>query len=141
MKRMIVFLLAAAMVLTLAACGAKEEKTQETEAAIEETVFAILEAKNCFYDAGYVELIAGAEESGAYTFKAEDSEAVEWRVYILDQAFDEGFRYIAQVAEPVLVGDGTVSVDVGKFVYVNCSANEFTTGVVDESAKLRITVK
>ena len=137
MKKIIAFLLALVMVSTLAACGAKEEETFEAK----EVIFAVIEAKNCFYDAGYVELIAGAKKPAAYTFTAENSEALQWQVYVLDEAFEEGFRYIAQAAEPVLVGDGKVSVEPGQFVYVYCSANEFTTGVVDENAKLKVTVE
>ena len=107
---------------------------------MEEKIFAILEAKDCFYDAGFVELISGAKEAAEYTFTSGNSDAVEWRVYILDQEFEEGFRYIKQVAEPVLTGNGTILVNEGQYVYVYCSANEFTTGVVDEHAKLNITV-
>ena len=154
MKKLMCLVLALVMVLALAACGAKEEPaetTAETEAvtiatteateAVAEMVFATFEAKNCFYDAGFVELIDGASESAVYTFTAENSDAVEWWVYVLDESFEEGFRYIKQVAEPVLKGDGEVFVEAGKFVYVYCSANEFTTGVVDENAKLKVTAK
>ena len=159
MKKIIRFLLVLAMVSALAACGAKEEEpvetireeatiatveeeeTIETVAVVEEKVVAILEAKNCFYDAGFVELVAGAEVSADYTFTAENSETVEWWVYVLEESFDEGFRYIKQVAEPVLVGDGEVSVDEGMYVYVYCTANEFTTDVADEQVALKITVK
>ena len=131
MKKVVACLIAIAMMMALTACAAAEE----------ENLFATIEAKNCFWDAGYVELIAGAERAGEYTFTAEQSEAVEWRVYVLEAAFDEGFRYISQAAQPVLVGDGTIFVDAGQFVYVYCSANELTTGVVDENAKLIVTVK
>ena len=141
MKKMMALLLALVMVLGLAACGVQEEKPAETAAVSEEKLFATIEAKNCFFDAGFVELIAGAELAGDYTFPGENSESVEWRVYILEEAFEEGYRYIKQVAEPVLIGDGTVTVAAGQFVYVYCSANEFTTGVVDENAKLSVTVK
>ena len=137
MKKIVAFLLALVMVAALAACGAKAEETVEAK----EEIFAVIEAKNCFYDAGYVEFVAGAEEAEEYTFTAENSEGVQWRVYVLDQVFDEGFRYIAQAAEPVLVGDGKISVEPGQFVYVYCSANEFTTGVADENAKLNVTVE
>ena len=130
MKKIIVFFLTFVITAALVACGAEETKT-----------IAVIEAKDCFYDAGYVEFVAGAEEAEEYTFTAENSEGVQWRVYVLDQVFDEGFRYIAQAAEPVLVGDGKVSVEPGQFVYVYCSANEFTTGVVDENAKLKVTVE
>ena len=141
MKKVMVFLLVLVMVLALAACGVQEEKPAETAVVSEEKHFATIEAKNCFYDAGFVEFIAGAEMAGTYSFTGENSEAVEWRVYILEEAFEEGYRYIKQVAEPVLIGDGTVTVAAGQFVYVYCSANEFTTGVVDENAKLNVTVK
>ena len=130
MKKIIVFFLTFVITAALVACGAEETKT-----------IAVIEAKNCFYDAGYVEFVAGAEEAEEYTFTAENSEGVQWRVYVLDQVFDEGFRYIAQAAEPVLVGDGKISVEPGQFVYVYCSANEFTTGVADENAKLNVTVE
>lgn len=137
MKKIMAFLLALVMVAALAACGAKEEETFEAR----EEIFAVIEAKNCFYDAGFVELIAGAEAAGEYTFTAENSEAVQWWVYVLEEAFEDGFRYIKQVAEPVLVGDGKIDLEPGQFVYVYCSANEFTTGVVDENAKLKVTVE
>ena len=162
MKRFIFILLAFTMLLT--ACGVKEETTvsttaaeAETTAATEDTeatesteavetteaeaVFATIEAKDCYSNAGYVEFISGAEESAEYSFTAVDSEKVQWRVYLLDESFEEGFRYISQAAEPALEGDGTVAVAEGQFVYVYCSVNEFTEDVPDEIAKLEITVK
>ena len=130
MKKIVVFLLAFAMVMSFAACGANEEKS-----------FATVNAKDCFGGAGYIEFIAGGEEAVELTFTAENSEAVEWSVYVFDEAFADGFRYISQAAEPVLVGDGTVSVKAGQFVYVYCSVNEFTADSPDENAKLNVTVK
>ena len=130
MRKPFILLLTFVILIVSNACGVSEEKT-----------FAIIEAKDCFDDAGFVELIAGTKESAEYTFTSENSDAVEWRVYILDQVFDEGFRYISQVAKPALVGDGTIFIDEGLYVYVYCSANEFTTGIVDENARLNITVK
>ena len=151
MKKLFILLLTFAMGTTLAACGTTEtkpleptetieEKAPEITETSEEKTFTIIEAKDCFYDAGFVELIAGAKEASEYTFTAENSDAVEWSVYTLDQAFDEGFRYIKQVTEPALVGDGTIFIDKGLYVYVYCCANEFTTGIVDENAKLNITI-
>ena len=55
-------------------------------------------------------------------------------------ADEDSFRYIKQFTEPVLLGDGTIFIDKGKYVYVYCSANEFTTGVADENAKLKVSV-
>ena len=141
MKKMIVLVLAFALVTALFACGANEEKAPETVEVIEEKICAVIEAKDCFFDAGFVALFDGAEESAEYTFTAENSETVEWRVYVLDEEFEDGFRYMKQAAEPVLIGDGTISVAEGQYVYVYCSANEFTTGVADENATLKVTVK
>ena len=147
MKRFAVILLAFAMIMSLTACSEKEEITttsipeETTETTAAETPFTVIEAKDCYNNAGYVEFISGAEKSAEYTFTAENSDTVKWRVYIFDEAFDEGFRYISQAAEPVLDGDGKVSVDEGQFVYVYCSVNEFTEDAPDEHAKLKVAVK
>ena len=131
MKKIVVFLLAFVMIMAFAACGANEEKS-----------FATVTAKGCFGDAGYIQLFKdGVEKTSEITFTAEDSENVEWSVYVFDEAFDDGFRYISQAAEPVLAGDGTVSVEAGQFVYIYCSVNEFTADAPDENAKLNITFK
>ena len=144
MNRFAVILLAFAMIMSLTACSEKEEITttsipEETTSA--EVPFTIIEAKDCYNNAGYVEFISGAERPAEYTFTAENSDTVKWRVYIFDEAFAEGFRYISQAAEPVLDGDGKVSVDEGQFVYVYCSVNEFTEDAPDEHAKLKVAVK
>ena len=116
--------------MILSACGTNEEND-----------FTTVLAKDCYGSAGYTELIAGAEKSAVYNFTAENSADVEWSVYVLDEAFEDGYRYIAQFTEPVLVGDGIISVDAGQYVYVYCSVNEFTAEAADENAKLNITVK
>ena len=103
--------------------------------------FAIIEAKDCYQNAGYLEFISGAETFAEYTFTAENSETIKWQIYVFDEAFDDGFRYISQAAEPILIGDGTISVDEGQYVYIYCSANEFTSIVTDENAKRYITIK
>ena len=169
MKKLLVTLLTFVMVMAFSACGAKEETplppiepneetssvTTEEPEKIEEPEdlspappaeivvppFATIEAKDRFYDAGYVEFIAGAEKTANYTFTAENSEGVTWRVYVFDEAFEDGYRYITQAAEPALEGDGTISVTEGQFVYVYCSVNEFTADAANETAKLNVTVE
>ncbi len=124
-------MIAAVMAFSFTAC--KDEQIEP---------FSTVTAKNCFGDAGYIQFFKdGVEEATELTFTAENSEAVEWSVYVFDEAFDDGFRYISQAAEPVLVGDGTVSVEAGQFVYIYCSVNEFTADAPDENAKLNITQK
>ena len=161
MKKSFIILLALVMIAALVACGAKEneptdptvtqeEQTSEvtteetTEAVAEEdepSIFTTVEAKDCFDNAGFVELIDGATDAAEFIFASEESDAVEWSVYVFDEAFEDGYRYIKQAAEPVLVGDGTVSVEVGQYVYVYCSVNEFTADAADENARVNVLVK
>ncbi|MBR5121462.1 MAG: hypothetical protein IKU89_02825, partial [Oscillospiraceae bacterium] len=91
--------------------------------------------------AGFTLLIAGATETCEYTFTAENSEDIVWSVYVFDEEFDDGLRYIKQATEPILAGDGSVVINAGQFVYLYCSSNEFTTDAINESAKLNITTK
>ena len=157
MRNTLIILLAFVMIASLTACGAKEnnppentnpsestqayeEKTSETTLT-EEEIFTTIEAKECFDDAGFIELIDGATDPAVFTFTSEDSDNVEWSVYIFDEAFEDGFRFIKQAAEPVLVGDGTISFDKGQYVYVYCSVNEFTADAADENARLNVTVE
>ena len=161
MKKSFIVLLAIVMIAALVACGAKEneptdptvtqeEQTSEvtteetTEAVAEEdepSIFTTVEAKDCFNNAGFVELIDGATDAAEFIFASEESDAVEWSVYVFDEAFEDGYRFIKQAADPVLVGDGTVSVEVGQYVYIYCSVNEFTADAADENARVNVLVK
>ena len=160
MKKSFIVLLALVMIAVLVACGAKENEPTEPDAYEERTtevtteevteevaeeeepsIFTTIEAKDCFYDAGFVELIDGATDAAEFIFASEESDAVEWSIYVFDEAFEDGYRYIKQAAEPVLVGDGTVSVEVGQYVYVYCSVNEFTADTADENARVNVLVK
>ena len=130
MKKFVSILLTFVIILVFAACNSRTEKP-----------FAVITAQDCYENAGYIELIAGAEKSDEYIFTAENSAAVDWSIYVFDQEFDEGFRFIAQAAAPVLVGDGEISVAAGQFVYVYCSENEFTADAPNGDAKLKVTMK
>ena len=132
MKKLMIFLFAFTIMLASTSCGSNEENSITT---------TIIEAKACYENAGYVEFVADAEKTAEYTFTAENSESAEWMVYVLDQSFDEGYRYIAQFTDPVLTGDGTITVNAGQFVYIYCSVNEFTYESADENAKLNVTIK
>jgi len=127
MKKTIAFVLAFIMTALFSACAAEEK------------VFETIEAKDCFFGAGYTELVFGGSEATEYIFRAENSEETEWSVYVFDEKFEDGFRYISQAAEPVLTGDGSIVIEPKKFVYIYCSTNEFTSEAPDENAKLIIT--
>ena len=141
MRKACILLLVVTMIAALTACGTNGNEPSDAAMAEEEKILAIVEAKDCFYDAGYVEFITGAEKAADYTFTAENSDGVNWRVYVFDEAFDDGYRYITQAAEPALEGDGTIPVTEGQFIYVHCSVNEFTADAANETAKLNVTVE
>ena len=166
MKKLFIFLLAFSMATVFSACAATQEPSSApadttvdvtvdttvespadttvdatVDTTVEAPVDAIIEAKDCYANAGYIEFVAGADRSAEYTFTAENSETAKWRVYVFDQEFEDGFRYITQAAEPVLEGDGTISVAEGQFIYVYCSVNEFTADAADEHAKLNVIVE
>ena len=152
MKKYVVNILVFVMALTFIACGQVEEVASDIEIKEEEAenieieeeeneTDIIIEAKDCYGNAGYVEFIAGAEDTTVYTFTAENSDTVKWSIYVLDEVFNDGFRYIGQAFEPVLEGDGDITVNEGQFVYVHCSVNEFTEDAADENAKLIVSVK
>ena len=97
MRKIHIFLFVFAMITVLTACAANAENplqtTELTVAQVSEAtqtdeleIFATIEAKNCFNDAGFIELIAGTSEALEYTFTSENSDSVEWAVYILDEA-------------------------------------------------------
>ena len=60
-------------------------------------------------------------------------------VYLFDEEFSDGPRYILQAAEPLLTEGGSLTLEEGKFVYVYCSANAFTDLAPDSDAKLLVT--
>ena len=69
MKRFVIFLFLISLIITFTSC-----KTKEVEP------FAIIEAKNCYQNAGYLEFISGAETFAEYTFTAENSETIKWQI-------------------------------------------------------------
>ena len=73
---------------------------------------------------GYVYYVC--EETGRYEFTSMESEGVTWLVYILDEEFDDGLRYIPQVYDATLEGDGQIDIKAGQHIYIYCSCNGFT---------------
>ena len=67
-----------------------------------------------------------AEKTGVYNFKPVNSEAVQWCVYLMDEEFPDAERYIPQVYDMALDGEGALNIPEGKFVYVYSTANGWT---------------
>lgn len=132
------------MIFSLSACSERyssdvkeTEQTTISETSQKEPEIIKITAEECF-GSMYCELIT--EKSGTYSFSAKFS-SEEWEVYIFDEEFKDGLRYISQAAEPSLTGDGTLTIDKGKYVYIYCPVNAFTAEKADEKAYLEISVK
>lgn len=80
-------------------------------------------ASEGFDNAGFTAAICDA--TAKYSFKS-SSKDVTWSVYILDEEFEDVARFIPQAFSSALEGDGTIEIEEGKYVYIQCSVNGFT---------------
>lgn len=152
-KKIIVVLAMVMAVFAFAGCSTKDgatditenEPTQATEEAVTDGTDNVGESGGADYlvinDEPYCVTPADCDASGykaiicdqtcELTFTAKNSGDVEWKVFLLEEQFGDDTRYISQANEPVLEGDGTIPVGENMYMYVFCSANEFTTGGED----------
>ena len=144
MKKIILFIAVMGMVFSLSACSGRysldvkeTEQTTISETSQKDPEIIKITAEECF-GSMYYELIT--EKSGTYSFSAKSS-SEEWEVYIFDEEFKDGWRYISQASTPVLKGDGEIEIAEGKYVYIYCPINAFTSEYPDEKAYLEISVK
>lgn len=124
--------LAISCLAVLSACGKQEGETAETERHMminSEPV--VITAKDGFDNAGVTELICDATETYSFT-KSDDS--TTWKVFVLDEKFADGARYLAQAQEPALEGDGTLTIEEGKYIYILCSESAFTGDSASEAS-------
>ena len=123
--------LAVSCLAVLSACGKQEGETAETERRMminSEPV--VITAKDGFDNAGVTELICDATETYSFT-KSDDS--TTWKVFVLDEKFADGARYLAQAQAPALEGDGTLTIEEGKYIYILCSESAFTGDSASEA--------
>lgn len=123
--------LACSCLAVLSACGKQEGQAAETERRMminSEPV--VITAKDGFDNAGVTELICDATETYSFT-KSDDS--TTWKVFVLDEKFADGARYLAQAQQPALEGDGTLTIEEGKYIYILCSESAFTGDSASEA--------
>ncbi len=111
------------------------------------SVTPLSDGQHCEYDTFY-EFVAN--ESSEYTFTiVEDSvnsvDKLKWYVYILDDQFKNGMRYLYESNNPDITvtpeEPAYASVKAGQYVYVFCSYNTYTaTSGVEAGAHLEISV-
>ena len=92
-------------------------------------------AADGFNAAGYTGRICGA--TATYSFQSSTPD-VTWSIYVLDEAFTDILRYLSQAHTPALEGDGTLEIEEGKYVYIYCSDNSFTSTGAPTDATLTI---
>ena len=79
--------------------------------------------KEGFDNAGVTELICDATEN--YSFTASDKNTNR-KVYVLDEKFEDGARFLPQAKQPALEGDGTLKISEGQYIYILCGDSSFT---------------
>ncbi len=126
---MIVFTLIFAV--SLAACSGKSAPSSSEEepapAPVPETETLVISNMDGYEQAGFTELHFTADKDLTLTRNdVSKSRGVEWTVYVLDEKFEDSYRYIPQAYERSVNGNGTVSVKAGQYLYVGCSENVFT---------------
>ncbi|MCD8085053.1 MAG: hypothetical protein LUF28_01770 [Clostridiales bacterium] len=73
-----------------------------------------------------------AEASGTYLFTIENGaghEDATWKIYVLEEPFEDATRYISQAYEPSLTGAGSLEITAGSWVYCFCSVNAYTNSL------------
>ncbi|GEM_PF-4783564 len=98
---------------------ASEENGEETE-----PVGFEVDAKDCWEGYGFAEFTCVV--SGTYELVAKGDEDIEWKVFVLDEPFDDALRYLPQANEAALVGEGEVEIAEGQEIYIQCSYNSYT---------------
>ncbi len=151
MKKALAIILAALICIDFAACGAEPEQpavgnetttaaeTEATTAAETQSALPrlfinnepyVVTAKDGFDNAGVTAFICDATET--YSFKASSKETT-WKVFVLDEEFTDGARYLAQAQTPALEGDGTLKIEAGKFIYIMCSESVFSADAASDA--------
>ena len=113
------------------------EGESEEPAKPEAEAFMTIDPKAVWEMYGYTHF--KAEKGGIYNFELLNSEGIDWEVYVLDEEFPDAERYIPQVYEPVVVGQGAANIEEGKIIYLYSSANSWTMIETPEGCICRIT--
>ncbi len=91
----------------------------------------VVTAKSAFEEAGVTAYICS--ETAEYQFDADDDDDTVWKVYVLEEKFEDANRYLSQAQTPVLIGDGVIEIKEGNYIYIECSSNAFTADAPSEA--------
>ena len=150
MKKILALLTAAVVLAGFAACGKNKQPpvdetaaeteavaetfTEESSGALPQLIINsepyVVTAKDGFDNAGVTALVCGATAN--YSFTA-SSATTTWKVYLFDAPFTDGARYLPQAGTPALEGDGNLSIELGKYIYILCSESSLTAAAASDA--------
>jgi hypothetical protein len=161
MKKIIAIIAALAVITCLVACGAEKaaETTPTTPSAATESDIATPAAATSSDVASpsaasfefplllvnnepfTVTVADGFDNAGVTAYTVDDDatyqfissdDDITWKIYLLDEKFNDGARYLSQAKTPDLTGNGILDVKRGQIMYVECSENAFTASKADD---------
>ena len=101
------------------------------------------------YNITYKDHLTTAEykvkKDGTYEFKCEPSDKkAYWDIYVLDEPFEDAFRYLANAYTPTLKAtkdSKKFELKKGQYVYCVCSENSFTDEGTSDDFSCPLTIK
>ncbi|MGN1416053.1 MAG: hypothetical protein ACI4XF_04375 [Oscillospiraceae bacterium] len=79
------------------------------------------------YDNNMKTYCFNVEKDGSYTFRHSGNDDTPWNIYILNEEFTDGMRYLYSNYTPDGVTEFTADLKAGQFVYFICTENEWTS--------------
>lgn len=119
---------------TSAATSAVEDNVTESQTEAqpdadisEENSQSDEDAPLAVYDNNMKTYCFNVEKDGSYTFKHSGNDDTPWNIYILDEEFTDGMRYLYSNYTPDGVTEFTADLKAGQYVYFICTENEWTS--------------
>lgn len=100
--------------------SAEADTSEEDTPADEDAPLAV-------YDNNMKTYCFTVEKDGSYTFKHSGNDDTPWNIYILDEEFTDGMRYLYSNYTPDGVTEFTADLKAGQYVYFICTENEWTS--------------
>lgn len=90
---------------------------------------------------GFYHFLNENDSTFIFTHIKDGENPARWAVYILDEEFTDAERYIPQAYESVLEENGEIVISEGKYVYLSCSANDWTDITPSENDIMQINIR
>ena len=67
------------------------------------------------------------EEDGHYSFEHSGESGADWMIFVLDEKFTDGLRYLFSNYKPTAMSNAELDLKKGSYVYCLCSVNEWNS--------------